>query len=289
MTTPPEVGHDDQATTRTASRGYGWGPRADRRRHAGIGTREEMERHAEEAERHGTAAWGESGTAAERHSSGTAERNGTPERHGRAARRHASGTARGTAARHAGTAQRHSGTDERHDSGTPERHDDRADADEAERHEFIVPLDGRADDRASDDEDTVPRHRLIDDLRFVNEPVASLRDLLRFAREASYNMSHIPLVRAANIAFFWLFTTPILVTVLFLLWAFVVRLHRALTAAAITLVIAPAAHAIPAIGWLVPEWMVVTTWSTTAWSVAGGALLVFAVGTAVALAGERRR
>lgn len=254
MTTPPQVGHDDLPTTRASSRGYGWADRAGRQRHAGIGTREEVERHAEEEDRHGAAARQPSGTGAERHGSGTPER--------------------------------HSGTPQRHGSGTAQRHDDRADAGVPDRHQIIVPVD---DDRAGDDEDTVPRYRLIDDLRFVNEPVASLRELLRFAREASYNMAHIPLVRAFHIAFFWLFTAPILTAVLFLLWAFVVRLHRALTAAVLTLVIAPVVRTIPVIGWLIPEWLVVTTWSATTWQWAGGGLLVFAGGTAIALAGERRR
>ncbi|MHA6631861.1 hypothetical protein ACU61A_41065 [Pseudonocardia sichuanensis] len=141
----------------------------------------------------------------------------------------------------------------------------------------------------SDDEDYEPRLPLVHNLRFVNESLGSLRELLRFAREAHYNMSHIPLVRAFHIAFFWLVTTPVLSVGLFLLWAFAVRLHRALTAAVLALVLAPAARTIPVVGWLVPEWLVVTTWSATTWQWAGGGLLVFGVGVALVLAGERRR
>jgi hypothetical protein len=278
MTTSPWAKHRGAQPGPATGRGSGWQDRAGRPRHAGIGTRTDVERHAAELDRHdedptewhgtGTPSGTSSGT-----SSGTAPDSGTAQRH---AHRHGTGTA----------PARHSGTEDRHDSG--------AGTVMPSHHQFVVPDDSRAAADSRADEDGVPpqetagvRHRLFDDLRFVNEDMASLRNLLRFARTATYNMSHLAPVRAANIAFFWIVTAPVLTVAFFLLWAFAVRLHRALTVAVIIGVLGPFANRL--LDWLVPDGLDVTTWSATTWSWVGGGLLMFGVATAIALAGERRR
>jgi hypothetical protein len=154
----------------------------------------------------------------------------------------------------------------------------------------LADTDRAAIDRALDVTGTAPMQgRAVDELRFVDKPLGSLRELLEFAREWHYNMSHVPLVRSANIAFFWLVTVTILPAVWFLCWTFVVRLHRALTAAVIVLVLSPFVRTLPVIGWLVPDWLVLTAWSATTWRVAGVAVGLFMVGTAIALVRGRRR
>jgi len=271
-------------------RRYGWADRvarAGRPRHAGIGTREEVERGAEEMDRHEQA-------PADRHDSGTADRHdfGTADRHDfGTADRHDSGI---------GTAPaRPIGTPDRHDIGTGEWHNDHADADAdadadaATHHHIVMPDDerradvvrtGSADADADADADEAgparQRYPLISSLRFWNEEIR-LGDLLRIVRQGDYNLSHILVVRAANVTFFWLVTAPFVTAAFCFMWAFAVSLHRALTIAAVVLV---AAQAVPIVSWLV-----VSTWSAATWQWIGAAALVFGVGTAIAVAAERRR
>lgn len=128
---------------------------------------------------------------------------------------------------------------------------------------------------------------LLDNLRFANEDVHSLRNLLQEARGASYNGRNIAAVRSFNIAFYWVITVPVLTVAFFLLWAFVLRPHRAVTALVIAFFLGPFLNAL--VGFAVPDGLDVTTWSTSNWQWAGGIALVLVVATAVALLGERRR
>ena len=260
--TPPWTDHDDPPpqppVKPAAGGGFGWGGRAARQRHAGSGTEEATERHAVEEDWHGAAARSASGKGVERHAGGTVQR---------------------------------------HDSGKPERHGGTdgwqgelaAPAVPDQRHEVVPVREDPADDLAEVDDGYVPPVPVLMNLRFVNEGLDSLRDMLRFAREANYNMSHIPFVRAGHVAFFWVVTFPVLSLTLFLLWAFAVRLHRALTAALIMLVGAMGANRLPALRWLVPDWLDATTWTGATWRWVGAALLVWAIASAIALLGERRR
>ena len=206
------------------------------------------------------------------------------------------------------------GTPDRHDistgewQGTGEWHGNRADADAdadrvrtdpyvrvhelpdhlaAKHHHIAIASDERRADvvrigSADADEERPARRRypLIHGLRFWNEEIR-LRDLLRIVREGEYNLAHIPVVRAANTAFFWLVTAPVVTIAFFLLWAFAISFHRAITIAGVVLV---AAQAVPVVPWLVAS-----TWPAAVGQWAGGAALVFGVGTAIAAAVERHR
>jgi hypothetical protein len=266
--------------------GYGWADRPDRSgraRRAGSNRGEQVQRRAAQTDRHEQA-------PADQPDFGTADRPdyGTADR---------PGTSIGTApALPIGTA-------DRHDLGPGEWHDDRADADadadadrdgdaDAATHHIVVPNDERgADERRADvvrvggaEADAAGparrRYPVTGSLRFWNEEIR-LRDLLHIVRQGDYNMSHILVVRAANIAFFWLVTAPVVTAAFCFLWAFAVSLHRALTIAVVGLV---AAQAVPIVSWLL-----VSTWSATTWQWVGGATLVFGVGTAIVAAVERQR
>jgi hypothetical protein len=178
------------------------------------------------------------------------------------------------------------GTDDRHDLGPGEWPHDRAGAGAATHHIVVPEGGGRTDvvriGSADADEDRSARRRypLIHGLRFWNEEIR-LRDLLHIVREGQYNLAHIPVVRAANTAFFWLVTAPVVTIAFLLLWAFAISFHRAVTITGVVLV---AAQAVPVVPWLV-----LSTWPPAVWQWAGGAALVFGVGTAIAAAVERHR
>ncbi len=195
------------------------------------------------------------------------------------------------------------GTADRHWSGTPGRHPDGADhdgadhdgadhdgaegagAEERAHHHIVVPdrehrgevlpVEGAGAGLAVRRE----RYPLVDTPRFWAEDIC-LRDVLRIAKQADHNLSHIPLVRAMHIAFFWLVTAPVCIIAFGVVWA-LVSFHRAL---AIAVIVVVAAQAVPVIPWLV-----VSSWTATTWQFLGAAVLVFGVGSALAAAGERRR
>lgn len=243
--------------------GFGWRGRDGRPRHAGIGSRADLERTAD--------------ADADRHADDLDD-----ERFGSADERYF------------GSADRHPGI------GSAERYDDDQD-------DIGMPMDrhdgvqgggiGSADDSADDSADGTAdadaagrpageRRPLLDNLRFVNEDIASLRKLLLFARTAHYNLDHIQLVRGANMAFFWCFTAPLLTAAFFLIWAYCLRLHRALTAWGITLVAATALN--PLADWLVPDGLDLTTWWPTGWQWFAGGACVFLVASALAPRIEQR-
>ena len=214
--------------------------------------------------------------------------------------------------RSGGEAGRNGGGTERNDGGTAGRNDARAergDPDAAAGHAG-VPVDADGDrngDRNGDraDAGAGERRSLVDRFRFVNDGVDSLRKQLRFAQTACYNGCDIPVVRAANVAFFWMVTAPAFTVGFFLLWAFAALLHRALTGAGIVVAIAPFVNRLAP--WLVPDildattwtgvlWEVAfsadenaTAWTVTMWHVVGVAGLAFGICTAIALAAGRQR
>lgn len=246
-------------------------------RHPGIGTREAVEQEGADMDRHDQVPADRHDQApADRHNLGPADRHGT-----------GTGTGIGTGI---GTAAAPPiGTADRHDLGTGEWHHDGAGAgvDAATHHHIVMPdREGRTDvvriGSADADEDRSARRRypLVGGLRFWNEEIR-LRDLLCIVREGEYNLAHIPVVRAANTAFFWSVTAPVVTIAFLLLWAFAISFHRAITITGVVLV---AAQAVPVVPWLV-----VSTWPAAVWQWAGGAALVFGVGTAIAAAVERHR
>ena len=208
------------------------------------------------------------------------------------------GTAGPGSERHAGAPERRlfpMGRRGRRDRNDPDRNDARSAPGGTDAPgDALVPVDparARFDD-AADGPVPVGKGRrltgtLTGRLRFVNDDVSALNTQLRFAWDSSYNMRHVPVVRAANVAFFFLVTAPVLTIVFFLLWAFAVLLHRALTGVAIIVLTAPFANQLWP--WLVPDVLDVTTWTRNAWQLVGIAVLVFGVATAIALAAGRRR
>jgi hypothetical protein len=189
-----------------------------------------------------------------------------------------------------GSADRHGdATADRHGIGTADWHDSGSDADPmpigrrvvagAEPHAEVVSI-GSADADADADGGSPRRYPVIGSLAIWDEDIR-LRDLLRIARKGDYNLSHFPIVRAANTAFFWVVTAPVVFAAFCFLYAFAVSLHRALTIAAILLI---AAQAVPVIPWLV-----VSTWTASTWQHIGGFVVLLGVGTAIAAARERYR
>lgn len=279
--------------TRTDHTGHAAEPR-----HAGIGTQGKDERGGADMDRHQHA-------PADRHDPGAADRHdlGPADQHDTAI-----GTGTGTGIGSGigtgigtgtglpiGTADRRDpGPGEWHhpadadgsaDAGADAAADAHADAD-AVTHHIVVPHSGdrgdvvRTGTGTGTDRSARRRYPVISSVRFWNEEIR-LRDLLRIVREGDYNMAHIPVVRAANTAFFWLVTAPVVTIVFLALWAFAVSLHRAVTIAGVLLIGAQAAPVVP--------WLVVSTWPAAVWQWAGAAALVFGVGTAIAAAVDRHR
>lgn len=282
MITPWTTQHDDDR-------------RDDRRgEHRGIEHRG-IEHRGDEFDGHDTSTadqhWGHS---ADRHDIGTTDRHqgSTADRHDLGpADQHGTGIGTGSGLP--------IGTADRQDPGPGEWHhsadaDGAADADadahadtDAVTHHIVVPHSGDRGDvvrigSTGTDADRSARRRypVISSVRFWNEEIR-LRDLLRIVREGDYNMAHIPVVRAANTAFFWLVTAPVVTIVFLLLWAFAVSLHRAVTIAGVLLIGAQAAPVVP--------WLLVSTWPPAVWQLVGGAAVVFGVGTAIAAAVDRHR
>lgn len=208
---------------------------------------------------------------------GAAPEGGTPTR---AARRRADRAAR----RGRGAAA------DRHDRADGDM-EDRADADAGvPANDRALVLARRADAvpvRRADGATSDAAQLWVDGLRPANLPLGSPRDLLRFAKEAKYNLAHIDAVRAANIVFVALIAAPVIMGVSVILWAFFVQLHRALTFCVITLVVAPFVNRLA--DWLVPDGLDASTWSASTWQWVTGCVAAFAVATTVVLVRGRRR
>ncbi len=256
MSAPPRTDHEHDPANEppTGSDIYGWGDRSGRgpRTAAGTGT---------DGRRTGTAPWRRRSAAPERNgAAGAPERNAEPApgRNGTLPDRNDSGWAERNA-----------------DAGEP---GDRSDAGVPMHHEIAVPdadgtgslvMTSRAGELAQ---------QAADDLRFVNLPLGSLRQVLWTARRGDFNLAHIPAIRSANIAFFYLVTAPTLIVARLHEWVHV-RLHRAITTWAIVLVCAHFLNRL--LGWPVLAWFDPWAWSATAWQVAAAAAFVFVLATVV--------
>ena len=152
--------------------------------------------------------------------------------------------------------------------------------DDEATHRFLVSDRGSGGLAVIDDENEPDRSDLrVAPPRFWDEAV-SLRELLELARRGDYALNHLRVVRAAHVAFFWLFTVPAYSVWSAVKWA-LASLWRALTVVVVVMV---AAQAVPVVPFLV-----VASWTPTAWSWLGGIVLVFGLLTAVAAAVEKRR
>lgn len=114
--------------------------------------------------------------------------------------------------------------------------------------------------------------------RFVDLRSGSLREILRLARRAEYNLGHIPAVRCANQAFFYLVTVPVLALAWLGEWVHV-RMHRALAVWGVVLVFTHYLNRIA--DWLIPDILDLGTWSATMWQIVGGWAILFVIFTFV--------
>lgn len=256
MTTSAETEHDDAWEPAPAGDGaFGWKRSADRPRHTGVGTRPASGR--------GTTSGG--GTPAPRRRNGTLarQRTGTPAEH-------PPGT----------PDDRNAVVAADRNAGTPGERDDRSGVAGPVTHEFVVP--GPVDVERSGDERSgaalagraaEAALSSVGNLRFVNQPIGSLKDLLRDARHCHFNLSHHDAGRALHLAFFILVTVLFLIPIWPLLWVFVLRLHRAVTAWSLALICAPFLNSLA--DGLVWDGFDMTTWSPTTWQLVCGGLLVF--------------
>jgi hypothetical protein len=124
--------------------------------------------------------------------------------------------------------------------------------------------------------------RWFDDFRFISEDVGSLRKQLRRAKEAHYNGSQIPIVRAAHIAFFWLFTAPIVSLLLCVAWILLDPVRFA-TAFVINLPVSAVLNHVPALADIYPDVLDCTTWSTASLLALAGVAAAFVALTVVVL------
>ena len=93
-------------------------------------------------------------------------------------------------------------------------------------------------------------------------------------------------VRAFHLAFFWIVTVPVLIVVWPILWTFVLRLHRSVTAWGLVLVCAPFVNRWA--DWLVWDGFDVSAWSATTWQWVSGFLLLLSLTAGAILWNERR-
>lgn len=123
------------------------------------------------------------------------------------------------------------------------------------------------------DDEPRQRYPLVDNPRFWDEEIR-LVDFLELAHRGDYNLSHIALVRAANVAFFWLVTAPLAVVAFAAVWA-LAALHRALLVAALLVAVAQVVPFAP--------FLEFSAWS---WPWVGGGVFVFGLSTLVAARAE---
>jgi hypothetical protein len=174
--------------------------------------------------------------------------------------------------------------DDRNTDPTPERNTtegdrlDRSDTVVPVSHEVTVPEPGGTGALVMRSRAGEVAERAAEGLRFVNLANLSLREVLRYARQANYNLGHIPAVRAFCEAFFFCVTAPVLALGRFAEWVHL-RPHRAVVTHTIVLT---AAHFLNRlVDWLVPDWLDAATWPATMWQVIAGAAGVLLVATLI--------
>lgn len=154
------------------------------------------------------------------------------------------------------------------------------------RHDIAVPapdgtgalvMTSRAGERAQ---------QVAEGLRFVNLRNHTLAETLNYAWHAQSNLTHIPLFRAMNVAFFFLVTAPLLIVARYLEWVHL-RLHRALAVWGLVLVVAHFLNRL--VDGFVPDLLDAGTWSATTWTwVAAGGFMFAATTVGVLIWGRRR-
>jgi hypothetical protein len=94
----------------------------------------------------------------------------------------------------------------------------------------------------------------VGELRFVSERPASLLEHLGYARHGEWTEEIDGPRRQAALVYAWLVAIPLSTVVYLLAWA-VARPGRFASMLAVGLLISTAAAQIPAVAWLVPDWM----------------------------------
>lgn len=125
----------------------------------------------------------------------------------------------------------------------------------------------------------------VEGLRFVNLRNHTLAETLNYAWHVQSNLTHIPVFRAMNVAFFFLVTASLLIGGRYIEWVHL-RLHRALAVWGFVLV---AAHFLNRLAdWLVPDLLDAWTWSATTWPWVAGGVFAFVLATVGVLIWGRR-
>lgn len=175
------------------------------------------------------------------------------------------------------------GTDDRHEPVPMRRHDDpdrhaRADADAAPvQHDIAVPAPDGPGALVMTSRAGEVVQQAAEGLRFVNLRNHTLAETLNYAWHVQNNLTHIPVFRAMNVAFFLVVTAPQLIVTRYVDWVHL-RLHRAVAVWGLVLI---AAHFLNRqVDWLVPDVLDAWTWSATTWAWVAGGVFAFVLATA---------